>query len=106
MFEWLMLFNIFAGGAGIFGIWFFRKKMGVPFCEKWVRILFSFQLIPALIFLYRLDAELPIKGVFLISWIGFIIWLWKTPIFCTYCFKIVVRGLLISKHCPNCGKEL
>jgi len=106
MFEKMMVLAMFCIGIGITGVGFFRKKTGVVFCEKWIRILFSILLIPYSVFLYGLNVGLPIKGIFLISWLGFTVWVWKTPVLCPYCLEIVVRGLITPKHCPNCGKEL
>ena len=106
MLDKMIMIVMFGSGAGAIGLWLFRRKIALSLCEKLIRSLLTFQLLPALILLQGLNIEFPIKICFVISWIIFTLLLWKTPIFCSHCFGIVMRGLHIPKYCPSCGKKL
>ena len=94
-------------GIGILGILVFRKKLGAKYSEKWIRILFTAQLIPTFVILLMIEDEWMIKAIFSFSLVGGAVFIWKTQIFCKNCFGIVLQSFFIqSKFCRKCGKEL
>jgi hypothetical protein len=92
--------------VSLIAIWAFRKKLGHPLRERLVRtvITLAFGLSATTLFGSGLGrGEIAFFGV---SWLVALVWVWRTPIFCTHCHTVVIRSLFGSEFCSGCGKSI